>query len=174
MQKKNGLNFTRWKAWFRWSNKLENIWNIELGENTKLVWGLPKTKQVNLEHAKKNLRRCERWLAEPPLLYYIVLVLLSSHIRRVSVSSMQDFSLFSSLNNHVNFSSSKKIEMLQNEAILKKKEFNINLQNASVKQSQLVTFYWEKLQYWEWLILEVESVQDYDAHCLLFPLPFMP
>ena len=33
--------------------------------NTKFVLGHPKTKNVGLEHAK-NLRRCERWLAEPP------------------------------------------------------------------------------------------------------------
>jgi hypothetical protein len=33
--------------------------------NAKFVLGLPQTKQVGLEHAKKNLRRCERWLAEP-------------------------------------------------------------------------------------------------------------
>ena len=37
--------------------------------NTKLVLGLPKTKQEGLEQAKKNLRRCERWLAEPPPRY---------------------------------------------------------------------------------------------------------
>ena len=34
--------------------------------NTKFVLGLPRANQVGLEHAKKNLRRCERWLAEPP------------------------------------------------------------------------------------------------------------
>ena len=28
--------------------------------------GLPRAKQVGLKHAKKNLRRCERWFAEPP------------------------------------------------------------------------------------------------------------
>ena len=33
--------------------------------NTKIL-GLPKTKEVGLEYAKKNLRSCERWLAEPP------------------------------------------------------------------------------------------------------------
>ena len=33
--------------------------------NTKFVLGLPQTKQVGLEHAK-NLKRCERWLADPP------------------------------------------------------------------------------------------------------------
>ena len=30
--------------------------------NTKFVLGLPRAKQVGLEHAKKNLRRCEPWL----------------------------------------------------------------------------------------------------------------
>ena len=38
---------------------------MELGVNTKFVLGLPRAKQVDLEH-KKNLRRCERWLADPP------------------------------------------------------------------------------------------------------------
>ena len=34
--------------------------------NTKFVLGLPRAKQVGLDHAKKNLRRCERWLKDPP------------------------------------------------------------------------------------------------------------
>ena len=39
--------------------------NIELGVNTKFVLELPRVKQVRLEHAK-TLRRCERWLVDPP------------------------------------------------------------------------------------------------------------
>ena len=39
---------------YRWSNKSGNVWNIELRVNTELVLGLPKTKQVGLEHAKNN------------------------------------------------------------------------------------------------------------------------
>ena len=34
--------------------------------NTKFVLGLPRANQVGLEHAKKRLRRCERWLEDPP------------------------------------------------------------------------------------------------------------
>ena len=34
--------------------------------NTKFVAGIPRAKQVGLEHAKKNLRRCELWLEDPP------------------------------------------------------------------------------------------------------------
>ena len=30
--------------------------------NTKLVLGLPRAKQVGLEHTKKKLKRCERWI----------------------------------------------------------------------------------------------------------------
>ena len=36
--------------------------------NTKILLGLPKTKQVGFEHAKK---RCEHWLAEPPPLLWV-------------------------------------------------------------------------------------------------------
>ena len=37
-----------------------------IGVNTKLVLGLPRANQVGFEQAKKNLRRCERWLQDPP------------------------------------------------------------------------------------------------------------
>ena len=60
------LKNLRWEGWFWWSNKSENIWSNDLGVNTKLVLGLPRANQVGLEHAQKNLRRCERWLEDPP------------------------------------------------------------------------------------------------------------
>ena len=34
------------------ANKSENIWNIKVGVNTRFVLGLPRAKQVGLEHAK--------------------------------------------------------------------------------------------------------------------------
>ena len=47
------LKNLRWEAQSRWSNKLENIWNIMYGMITNLVLGLPRAKQIGLEHGKK-------------------------------------------------------------------------------------------------------------------------
>ena len=38
-------------CWY--SSISENIWNIEIGVNTKLVLGLPRAKQVGLKHAQR-------------------------------------------------------------------------------------------------------------------------
>ena len=39
---------------------------MEFGVNTKFVLGLPRAKQLGLEHCKKNLRDCDHHRRPPP------------------------------------------------------------------------------------------------------------
>ena len=56
----------KWEAGSRWSNELENIWNIELGVNTKFVLWLPRAKQIGLEHRKKQPKKVWALTHWPP------------------------------------------------------------------------------------------------------------